>query len=105
MRRCDREARDLIRFDDEGQTTGALILAIVIRGVVVDVAMQQPLTGLARFPDHVVTLPGMLPVLLGLASLVFPVDSSLAVAWAVAAIAWGVVFVAAAELTKGTSPR
>jgi hypothetical protein len=48
---------------------------------------------------------GMLPVLLGLASLVFPVDSSVAVVWAVAAIAWGVVFVAAAELTKGTSPR
>jgi hypothetical protein len=44
---------------------------------------------------------GLLPVLLGLASVVFPeADSSLSLAWALAAIAWGVVFVAAAELTQ-----
>lgn len=44
---------------------------------------------------------GALPVLLGLASLLFPdVDSSLGVAWALAAIAWGIVFVAAAELRR-----
>lgn len=43
---------------------------------------------------------GCLPALLGLASLVFPVDSSLDPVWALAAIAWGVVFVAAAELTR-----
>ncbi len=45
---------------------------------------------------------GFLPALLGLASVVFPVDSSLGLVWALAAIAWGVVFVAAAELTGAT---
>ena len=45
---------------------------------------------------------GLLPALLGLASLVFPdASSSLGLVWALAAIAWGAVFVAAAELTKG----
>jgi hypothetical protein len=44
---------------------------------------------------------GFLPALLGLASLVFPdVASSLGVVWALAAIVWGVVFVAVAELTQ-----
>lgn len=44
---------------------------------------------------------GLLPALLGLASLVFPdAGSSLSLVWALAAIAWGVVFVAAAELTQ-----
>jgi hypothetical protein len=44
---------------------------------------------------------GILPVLLGLTSLVYPdVDSRLGVFWAVAAIAWGVVFIAVAERTK-----
>jgi hypothetical protein len=44
---------------------------------------------------------GLLPALLGLTSLVYPdVDSSLAVPWALAAIAWGVVFVAVAERTR-----
>jgi hypothetical protein len=44
---------------------------------------------------------GPLPALLGLASLAYPdVDSGLRLVWAVAAIAWGVVFVAAAELSK-----
>ena len=44
---------------------------------------------------------GLLPALLGLASVVFPdLDSSLGLVWALAAIAWGVVFVAAAELTQ-----
>jgi hypothetical protein len=44
---------------------------------------------------------GLLPALLGLASLVFPdADSSLGLVWALAAIAWGVVFVAVAELTQ-----
>ena len=43
---------------------------------------------------------GFLPALLGLASVVFPdVGSSLGLVWTLAAIAWGVVFVAAAELT------
>ncbi|MGH7428482.1 MAG: hypothetical protein ACREJ4_09040, partial [Candidatus Methylomirabilaceae bacterium] len=46
-------------------------------------------------------LAGLLSALLGLASVVFPdVDSSLGLVWALAAIAWGVVFVAAAELTQ-----
>jgi hypothetical protein len=44
---------------------------------------------------------GLLPALLAISSLVFPgVTSSLGLGWALAAIAWGVVFVAAAELTK-----
>ncbi|MGH2361139.1 MAG: hypothetical protein ACRDGM_11455, partial [bacterium] len=44
---------------------------------------------------------GLLPTFLGLASVVFPdVSSSLGLVWAVAAIAWGVVFVAAAQLTQ-----
>ena len=44
---------------------------------------------------------GLLPALLGIASLVFPdVDSSLTLLWAIAAIAWGVVFVAAAEMAR-----
>src|SRR5688572_23985314 len=43
----------------------------------------------------------LLPVLFGLASLLFPdVDSSLHLLWALAAIGWGVAFVAAGELTK-----
>ena len=45
---------------------------------------------------------GLLPALLGLTSVAFPnVSSSLSLVWAIAAIAWGAVFVAAAELTKG----
>lgn len=44
---------------------------------------------------------GLLPVLLGITSLVLPDNSSsLSLAWAIAAIAWGVVFIAAAELTQ-----
>jgi hypothetical protein len=44
---------------------------------------------------------GILPALLGLASLVYPdVNSSLGLVWALAAIAWGVMFVAVAELTQ-----
>jgi hypothetical protein len=44
---------------------------------------------------------GFLPVLVGLASIVYPdVSSSFSLIWAVAAIAWGVTFVAAAEITK-----
>jgi hypothetical protein len=44
---------------------------------------------------------GLLPVLLGLASLLLPdVTSSLGLGWALAAIAWGIVFIAAAELTQ-----
>jgi plastocyanin len=44
---------------------------------------------------------GLLPALLGLASVVLPdVTSSLGLVWALAAVAWGVVFVAAAELTR-----
>jgi hypothetical protein len=43
---------------------------------------------------------GILPALLGLASVVYPdVDSSLDPGWALAAIGWGVVFVATAALT------
>jgi hypothetical protein len=44
---------------------------------------------------------GLLPPVLGFASLVFSdASSSLGLGWALAAIAWGVVFVAAAEITK-----
>lgn len=51
---------------------------------------------------------GLLPAVLGLASLLYPVSSSLSLSWTVAAIAWGVVFIGAAEVTrdaKGTTPR
>ncbi|MPZ16027.1 MAG: hypothetical protein GEU73_16670 [Chloroflexi bacterium] len=44
---------------------------------------------------------GLLPVLFGLTSVMYPdASSSLGLTWAVATIAWGLVFVAAAELTK-----
>jgi hypothetical protein len=44
---------------------------------------------------------GLLPALLGAASMVYPdVSSSLDVVWAVAAIVWGVGFIAVAERTK-----
>lgn len=44
---------------------------------------------------------GLLPVLLGVTSVMYAdATSSLGLVWAVAAITWGVVFVAAAELTK-----
>lgn len=47
------------------------------------------------------SVAGFLPALLGLASVVFSdADSSLGLVWALAAIAWGVVFVAAVELTQ-----
>jgi len=49
---------------------------------------------------------GFLPALLGLASVVYPdVTSSLDQGWALAAIAWGAVFVATAELTKDAESR
>jgi hypothetical protein len=50
---------------------------------------------------------GLLPALLGLTSLVYPdVSSSLGLVWALAAVAWGVVFVTAAEFTKdAASPK
>jgi hypothetical protein len=40
---------------------------------------------------------GGLATALGLASLAFPVDSSLALVWALGAVAWGVAFIAVAE--------
>ena len=44
---------------------------------------------------------GLLPALLGVWSVLFPdADSSLGLGWALAAIAWGAVFVTAAERTK-----
>lgn len=46
-------------------------------------------------------MAGLLPALLGLTSLLYPeASSSLGLVWALAAIAWGAVFVAAAELTQ-----
>lgn len=47
-------------------------------------------------------MAGLLPSILGLASLVFQGESSLALEWAIAAILWGAGFVAAAELTQDT---
>jgi hypothetical protein len=48
---------------------------------------------------------GLVPVLLGIASLAYPdVSSSLGVLWSLAAIAWGAGFVAAAELVHRTAP-
>ena len=44
---------------------------------------------------------GLLPALLGFSSVMYPdASSSLGLAWALAAIAWGVVFIATAELTQ-----
>src|SRR5262245_41866979 len=43
---------------DERQPAAALLLAVVVLGVVVDVAVQQPLPRLTRLPDHVVALAG-----------------------------------------------
>lgn len=43
---------------------------------------------------------GVLPALLGIASLLFPVDSSLDLVWALASIGWGVVFIATAERAR-----
>jgi uncharacterized cupredoxin-like copper-binding protein len=50
---------------------------------------------------------GLLPALLGLASVMYPDNaSSLGLAWALVAMAWGIGFVAAAELTKdAASPK
>jgi hypothetical protein len=48
---------------------------------------------------------GLLPMLLGLASLVFPdVESSLGLVWILAAIIWGITFVVAAELIHRRAP-
>jgi hypothetical protein len=41
---------------DQHQPSAALRLDIVIRGVVTDVAVNEPLAGLSRFPDHIVPL-------------------------------------------------
>jgi hypothetical protein len=47
---------------------------------------------------------GLLPALLGIASVVYPdADSSLSMVWALASIAWGIVFVAVAELARSRS--
>ena len=49
---------------------------------------------------------GILPALLGITSLVYPdIDSSLRTVWALAAIAWGVAFVAEGELGKQAEGR
>jgi hypothetical protein len=49
---------------------------------------------------------GLLPALLGLASVVYPdVASGLSLVWSLAAIAWGLGFVAAAELTRTRKDR
>ena len=49
---------------------------------------------------------GLLPALLGLASLLFPgVDSRLAPGWALGAILWGMGFIAAAELHRRSVAR
>ncbi len=45
-------------------------------------------------------IAGLLPILLGLASLVYPVSSSLSLPWALAAIPWGASFVVTAERTR-----
>jgi hypothetical protein len=49
---------------------------------------------------------GLLPALLGVTSVLYPdATSSLALGWALAAVAWGVAFVAAAALTKQAESR
>lgn len=49
---------------------------------------------------------GLFPALLGLASLLYPdASSSLGLVWALAAIAWGAAFIAAAELSRAPEGR
>ncbi len=49
---------------------------------------------------------GLLPALVGGLSVIYPdLNSSLGLGWGVAAIAWGVAFVATAELTKSVKSR
>lgn len=43
---------------------------------------------------------GLLPALLGLVSLIYPVTSNLSLPWALAAIAWGTGFVVTAERSR-----
>lgn len=51
-------------------------------------------------------IAGSLPILFGLASVVLPAaESSLGLFWGLAAIAWGVVFIAMAELTRNKDLR
>jgi 1,4-dihydroxy-2-naphthoate octaprenyltransferase len=46
-------------------------------------------------------IAGFLPIFIGLASIVLPdAESSLGLGWSFAAVVWGIVFVAASELTK-----
>ena len=49
-------ARLLAHVEDQHQSAAALLLDVVVRRVVVDVAMEQPLAGLASRPDDVVAL-------------------------------------------------
>ena len=55
-----------------------------------------------RLPARVA---GLLPALLGITSLVYPLSSSLSLPWAIAAIAWGVGFVAVAERARNTETK
>jgi hypothetical protein len=48
---------------------------------------------------------GLLPALLGVTSLAYPVTSSLSVSWALAAIAWGAGFVSASEYGRNKARR
>lgn len=51
-------------------------------------------------------IAGILPAVVGASSLLYPdATSSLEVSWALAAIAWGIVFVAAAELARNGEER
>lgn len=47
-----------LRLDDKDEAAAALLLGVVVRGVVRDVAMDQPFARSPRRPDHVVALPG-----------------------------------------------
>lgn len=46
---------------------------------------------------------GILPALLGIASLIYPVSSSLSLPWALGAIAWGAGFIVVAERSRTTA--
>ena len=48
---------------------------------------------------------GLLPALLGLVSLIYPVTSSLSLPWALAAVAWGAGFVVMAERSRHAEGR
>jgi hypothetical protein len=53
-----RDGYDPNGVDDHHQPSSAMNFGIVVRRMVRDMAVDQPFTGPARGPDHVIPLPG-----------------------------------------------